>query len=60
MKTIRVILDGKGASNPQVRTAINQIREEGQPLEVRCTWEGGDASRFAQEAVADGIGSASR
>ena len=55
MKTIRVILNGKGAANPQVREAINQIRDEGQPMEVRCTWEGGDASRFAQEAVTDGV-----
>jgi diacylglycerol kinase family enzyme len=31
------------------------MREEGQSLEVRCTWEGGDAERFAQEAVADGV-----
>ena len=54
-RTIRVILNGKGAGNPQVRAAINQIREEGQPLEVRCTWEGGDASRFAQQAVTDGV-----
>ena len=55
MKKIRVILNGKGAANPQVRTAINQIRNEGRPLEVRCTWEGGDAARFAQEALDDGI-----
>jgi lipid kinase YegS len=55
MKKVRVILNGKGAANPQVRAAINQIREEGQPLEVRCTWEGGDAARFAQEAMSDGI-----
>jgi len=55
MKEIRVILNGKGAANPQVRAAIDQIREEGQPLEVRCTWEGGDAARFAQEAMSDGI-----
>ena len=55
MKTIRVILNGKGAANPDVRTAIYRIRDEGQPMEVRCTWEGGDAARFAREAVADGI-----
>jgi len=48
MKTVRVILNGKGAANPQVREAVNKIRNEGQPLEVRCTWEGGDAARFAQ------------
>ena len=55
MKPISVILNGKGAGNPQVRAAINRIREEGQPLEVRCTWEGGDAARFAQEAMSDGV-----
>jgi lipid kinase YegS len=55
MKTIRVILNGKGAANPQVRAGINRIRDEGQPLEVRCTWEGGDAARFAQDAMGDGI-----
>jgi lipid kinase YegS len=55
MKRVRVSLNGKGAGNPQVREAINRIREEGQPIEVRCTWEGGDAGRFAQEAMQDGI-----
>ena len=55
MKTIRVILNGKGDANPQVRAGINRIRDEGQPLDVRCTWEGGDAARFAQEAMSDGI-----
>ena len=55
MKKIRVILNGKGAANPPVRAAINQIREQGQPLEVRCTWEGGDAARFANEAMNVGV-----
>jgi hypothetical protein len=55
MKKIRIILNGKGAANPEVRAAIHRIREEGQPLEARCTWEGGDAARFAQEALTDGI-----
>lgn len=55
MKKIRVSLNGKGAGNSQVRAAINRIRDEGQPLEVRCTWEGGDAARFAQEALRDGV-----
>jgi lipid kinase YegS len=55
MKKIRIILNGKGAANPQVRAAINRIRDEGQPLEVRCTWEGGDAARFAQKALSDGV-----
>jgi len=55
MEKVRVILNGKGAGNPEVRAAINRIRDEGQPVEVRCTWEGGDAARFAREAIADGV-----
>jgi lipid kinase YegS len=55
MKKIRVILNGKGAANPQVRAAINRIRDEGQPLEVRATWEGGDAARYAQDALNEGF-----
>jgi len=55
MKHIRIILNGKGAAHPQVRAAIHRIREEGQPLEVRATWEGGDAARYAQEALRDGV-----
>lgn len=55
MKHLRVILNGKGAANPQVRAAVRQLREEGQFLEVRSTWEGGDAERLAQEAVTDGV-----
>jgi lipid kinase YegS len=55
MKHIRISLNGKGAGNPQVRAAIHRIRDEGQSLEVRCTWEGGDAARFAQEALRDRV-----
>jgi lipid kinase YegS len=55
MRTIRVILNGKGAANPQVRAAISRIRDEGQPLEVRATWEGGDAARYAQDALNEGF-----
>jgi lipid kinase YegS len=38
-----------------VRAAVRQVREEGQRVEVRCTCEGGDAERFAEEAVGDGV-----
>ena len=55
MKRIRVILNGKSGAIPEVRAAVNRIRDDGQPMEVRCTWEGGDAARFAQEAMSDGI-----
>jgi diacylglycerol kinase family enzyme len=54
-KKMRVILNCKGASNQDVRDAIYKIWEEGQPLDVRTTWEGGDAARFAKEALAEGV-----
>jgi len=56
VKHVRIILNGKGAANPQVRAAIERIREQGQTLEVRATWEGGDAARYAQKALHDGVG----
>jgi len=51
----RLILNGKSAANPQVRDAVQKLREQGRPLEVRVTWEDGDALRFTREACADGI-----
>lgn len=55
MKRVRVVLNGKAAGNPQVRAAVDRLRREGQAIEVRVTWERGDAERFAQEAVSDGV-----
>jgi lipid kinase YegS len=53
--TTRVILNGKGASDPEVRDAIHRVRQDGHDVEVRCTWESGDATRYAEQAVADGV-----
>ena len=51
----RLILNGKKTGEAGVRTAVETMREEGQTIDVRVTWEGGDAQRFAAEAVQDGI-----
>jgi lipid kinase YegS len=50
-RRMRMIVNGKAAADPALRTAVEQMRGEGQDLEVRVTWEGGDAARFAAEAV---------
>jgi lipid kinase YegS len=50
---VRVVLHAKAAMNPELRAAINQLRERGHPLEVRVTWEPGDAEQFAEEAARD-------
>jgi len=51
----RLILNGKSATLPQVREAVKQVRLSGFSIEVRSTWEQGDASLFAQEAAQQGI-----
>jgi lipid kinase YegS len=50
MRTLRMVLNGKAAGDPRLRDAVAQIRGAGHCLEVRVTWEAGDAHRFAAEA----------
>nr|WP_017479497.1 lipid kinase YegS [Pseudomonas sp. PAMC 26793] len=49
-----LILHGKQALNEEVRAAVQGKREQGWELAVRVTWEGGDAQRFVDQALADG------
>jgi lipid kinase YegS len=51
----RLILNGKSAGDDDLRTAVGQSRERGVALDVRVTWEGGDAERYVAEALADGV-----
>ena len=49
-----LILHGKQALNDDVRDAVNRKRKHGWELDVRLTWEGGDAQRLVAEALAAG------
>lgn len=49
-----LILHGKQSLNEEVRTAVGNKREQGWELDVRLTWEGGDAQRLVREALAAG------
>lgn len=49
-----LILHGKQALNEEVRTAVNDKRRQGWDLDVRLTWEAGDAQRLVSEALAAG------
>jgi hypothetical protein len=51
-----LVLNGKSASREDVRAAVRAVRDEGADLEVRVTWEAGDAERFAREAAEEGVG----
>jgi len=48
---LRLILNGKSANRPDIRGAVAALRKDGHRVSVRVTWEGGDAARFAAEAV---------
>jgi len=51
----RLILNGKSAGDESVRQAVAVMRESGVQLDVRVTWEAGDAERYVAEAIADGV-----
>lgn len=53
MANLRIVLHGKAAGDARVRAAVQAVRADGHGVEVRVTWEGGDASRLTGEAVAD-------
>lgn len=46
-----LILNAKAAADPLLRERIGQLRDRGHHVEIRATWEGGDATRYAMEAV---------
>ncbi len=51
----RLILNGKSAGDDDLRGAVQTLRETGIALDVRVTWEDGDAERYVAEAIADGV-----
>jgi lipid kinase YegS len=50
----RLILNGKSAGDDALRDAVSTMRQRGIALDVRVTWEEGDAERYVSEAIADG------
>jgi diacylglycerol kinase family enzyme len=51
----RLILNGKKADRLDVREAVKAVRTAGHDLEVRVTWERGDAVRLVAEAAREGV-----
>lgn len=49
-----LVLNGKSAGDEAIRDAVRALREAGHRIEVRVTWEGGDAARIVAEALAAG------
>src|SRR6202795_4604215 len=49
-KRVRLIHNGKVAGNDALRAAVSRQRAAGHRIEVRVTWEKGDARRFVSSA----------
>ncbi len=52
---LRLILHGKAAQQPAIRAGVASMRQSGHRVEVRVTWEAGDAERYTSEACVDGV-----
>ncbi len=50
-----LILNGKCAGDMPLREAVAAMRGEGIAVEVRVTWERGDAERYVAEAIEHGV-----
>jgi lipid kinase YegS len=50
-----LVLNGKSAGDDALREAVTALRERGIALDVRVTWEAGDAERHVAEALAAGV-----
>jgi lipid kinase YegS len=53
-RPIRLIVNGRFAAHTGLHEAVDRLCAAGARVEVRVTWERGDASRFAAEAARDG------
>ena len=54
-RTLRLILNGKKSDQPGIRDAVDAVRRLGHSVDVRVTWEAGDAPRYAAEALRDDV-----
>ena len=51
----RLVINGKAAGDQPLRDAVAAMRDDGEQVSVRVTWETGDAERYVAEAIADGV-----
>lgn len=52
---LRLVLHGKAAARPEIRSAVEAVRADGHRVDVRVTWEAGDSALYAKEAAAQGV-----
>ncbi|MGI9454952.1 MAG: lipid kinase YegS [Aeoliella sp.] len=52
---MRLVVNGKAAGDPGLREAVAHTRDQGHRVEVRATWESGDAFHYAAAAADEGV-----
>lgn len=52
---LRLVLKGQCSFEDEIRDAVASARSAGHRMEVRVTWERGDAARYASEAAEQGV-----
>ncbi|MCL1068557.1 lipid kinase YegS [Shewanella olleyana] len=52
---VSLILNGKKAGIPEIRTAVYALREQGIEIAVKVTWEAADMQRLLEESIAAGF-----
>lgn len=50
-RRLLLIVHGSHAADLELRQAVQTLRDQGTPVDVRLTWEQGDAARYAKEAA---------
>lgn len=55
LRSLHLIINGKSTDASGLREAVSAWREAGHDIEVRATWEKGDARRYAREATGEVI-----
>ena len=50
-----LVLNGKAVADEGLRQAVADLRDEGIAVDVRVTWEAGDAARCVDELIARGV-----
>ncbi len=56
MSAALLIPNGRKANRPEIRQAVNTLRDDEHRLDVRVTWEAGDIHRYIDEACRRNIG----
>lgn len=50
-----LVLNGKSAGDEALRAAVQALRADGVHVDVRVTWESGDAQRYVDEGLGAGV-----